>query len=140
LEKIKAAVTAFMDSNKQRSNAYWQKIRDALGKINSKIANSEKDILDLSMKIENFQVARGRDRETVAELQNSKNVVKNLVQLKKSVENIYENYQSVLALQKGLKQRLEEQSGDSLWHEADFFRQKSTGLLPEQVDLEYSKE
>lgn len=135
LEKIKETVTAFMESNKRRSNAYWQKIRDALGKISSKITNSEKDILDLSMKIENFQASRARDRETVAELQNSKNVVKNLLQLKKSVENIYENYQSVLALQKGLKQRLEEQSGDSLWHEADFFRQKSTALLPEQVDL-----
>jgi hypothetical protein len=58
---------------------------------------------------------RQRDRETINELQNSKNVVKNLVQLKKSVENIYENYQTVLSLQKGLKQRLEDQSGDSLW-------------------------
>ena len=84
------------------------------------------------MKIENFQNARMRDRETVSELQNSKNVVKNLVQLKKSVENIYQNYQSVLALQKGIKQRLEEQSGDSLWQEADFFfRQKSNVILPE---------
>ena len=82
------------------------------------------------MKIENFQNARMGDRETVSEIQNSKNVVKNLAQLKKSVENIYQNYQSVLALQKGLKQRLEEQSGDSLWQEADFFRQKSNVILP----------
>ena len=47
-----------------------------------------------------------RDRETIQELQGAKGVVKNLLQLKKSVENIYENYQSVLNLQKGLKQTL----------------------------------
>jgi hypothetical protein len=116
LEKVKETVTAFMESNKRRSNSYWQKIRDALNKINTKITANEKDILDLSMKIDNFQAQRNRDRETVSELQNSKNVVRNFLQLKKSVENIYENYQSVLALQKGLKLRLEEQSGDSLWH------------------------
>lgn len=95
-----------MENNKRRSNSYWQKIRDALGKLSSKLAASEKDILDLSMKIDNFQAARAKDRETVNELQNSKNVVKNLLQLRKSVDNIYQNYQSVLALQKGLKQRL----------------------------------
>jgi hypothetical protein len=130
---VKETVVAFMESNKRKSNSYWQKIRDALGKLSSKLAASEKDILDLSMKIDNFQAARAKDRETVNELQNSKNVVKNLLQLRKSVENIYQNYQSVLALQKGLKQRLEEQSGDSLWHEADFYRQKSNVLLPEPV-------
>lgn len=57
-----------------------------------------------------------QDRETISELQNSKNVVKNLIQLKKSVGNIYENYQAVLTLQKGLKQKMEERHGDSLWH------------------------
>jgi hypothetical protein len=48
-------------------------------------------------------------------------VVKNLIQLKKSVGNIYENYQAVLTLQKGLKQKMEERHGDSLWHEHEFF-------------------
>jgi hypothetical protein len=48
-------------------------------------------------------------------------VVKNLIQLKKSVANIYENYQAVLNLQKGLKQKLEDRNSDSLWQEHEFF-------------------
>jgi len=39
-----------------------------------------------------------------------------MIQLKKSVDNIYENYQSILNLQKNLRQRLEDQHGESLWH------------------------
>jgi hypothetical protein len=39
-----------------------------------------------------------------------------MIQLKKSVDNIYENYQSILNLQKSLRQRLEDQHGESLWH------------------------
>jgi hypothetical protein len=60
---------------------------------------------------------RNRDRETINELHNSKNVVKNLIQLKKSVENIYDNYQAILSLQKGLKKRIEDEHADSIWHE-----------------------
>jgi DNA repair ATPase RecN len=134
-------VVAFIDNNKKKSNSYWQKIKDALNKINTKIMANEKDIIDINLKLEEFQKARLKDRETITELQNSKNVVKNLVQLKKSVENIYGNYQTVLSLQKGLKQRLEDQSGDSLWHESDFFRQKKSSVFPEEIiGLDYSKD
>lgn len=107
MDKIQAVMTTFMETNKQKSNSYWQKIKDALNKVNAKIVATEKDLLDNIAKIEEFQKARARDKEIVQELQTAKGVVKNLVQLKKSVENIYENYQSVLALQKGLKQSLE---------------------------------
>lgn len=73
---------------------------------------------------------RNKDRDLIVELQSSKSVVKNLIQLKKSVENIYENYQTVLKLQKGFKQTIEEQSGDSLWNDGLFFRQKQSSILP----------
>lgn len=78
----------------------------------------------------------------INELHNSKNVVKNLIQLRKSVENIYGNYQSILNLQKGLKQRMEEQHGDSLWHQSELFKTTSKMVLPNEqiVALEYSKE
>lgn len=115
MDKIRTVMTTFMETNKQKSNSYWQKIKDALNKINAKIVATEKDLFDINTKIEEFQNARVKDREIVQELQAAKGVVKNLVQLKKSVENIYENYQSVLNLQKGLKQTLEEQNTDSMW-------------------------
>ena len=50
------------------------------------------------------------------------------MQLRKSVENIYGNYQAVLNLQKGIRQKLEEQ-GDSLWQEPDFLRATSTKII-----------
>ncbi len=34
-----------------------------------------------------------------------------MIQLKQSVDNIYQNYQSILSLQKNLKRGLEEQHG-----------------------------
>lgn len=37
MEKLKQAVAQFMDFNKSKNNAYWQKIKDALNKINAKI-------------------------------------------------------------------------------------------------------
>lgn len=52
-----------------------------------------------------------------------------MIQLKKSVDNIYENYQSILNLQKSLRQRLEDQHGESLWHQPDFFKSTSKLLL-----------
>ena len=74
-------------------------------------------------------------------MQNSKHVIKNLVQLKKSVENIYVNYQGILNLQKGLKQKMEEQ-GDSLWHSTEFLKASTQVLLPNEeiMALEYSRE
>ena len=130
MDKIRTVMTAFMETNKQKSNSYWQKIKDALNKVNAKIVATEKDLIDINAKIEEFQNARTRDREVVQELQAAKGVVKNLVQLKKSVDNIYENYQSVLTLQKGLKQTLEEQNADSMWQEGDFYRNKKKNVLP----------
>lgn len=45
-------------------------------------------------------------------------MVRNLIELKRSVGNIYSNYQTILSLQKGLKQRLEEeQSGNEIWRD-----------------------
>ena len=68
-------------------------------------------------------------------------MAKNLLQLRKSVDNIYDNYQAVLNLQKGLKQRLEEQHADSIWHEPDFFKVSSKLAMPnEEIVLEYSRE
>lgn len=89
MDKIRTIMTTFMENNKQKSNSYWQKIKDALNKINAKIVATEKDLFDVNAKLEEFQKARSRDREIVQELQAAKGVVKNLVQLKKSVENIY---------------------------------------------------
>jgi hypothetical protein len=86
------------------------------------------------------QAQRSKDREIVSELQNSKNVVKNLIELKRSVGNIYENYQVILSLQKGLKQRIEERSGDSIWHEVDFYQDQGNMLPCSDVVLDYSKE
>ncbi len=97
--------------------------------------------MDINVKIQNFQHERNRDRQTILELQNSKNVVRNMIQLKKSVENIYLNYQSVLNMQKNLKQQLEQQHGDSLWHEQQFFKSNSKLFGGQDlVALEYSKE
>ncbi len=38
MEKIKEVVIAFIENNKKKSNSYWQKIKDALNKINGKIS------------------------------------------------------------------------------------------------------
>lgn len=51
MEKLKQAVAQFMDFNKSKNNAYWQKIKDALNKINAKIVKTEKDILDIGLKL-----------------------------------------------------------------------------------------
>jgi hypothetical protein len=40
MERLKASVNEFMDSHKKKSNAYWQKIKDALNKIGGKISNA----------------------------------------------------------------------------------------------------
>jgi hypothetical protein len=37
MEKIKETMNIFIDNNKKKSNSYWQKIRDALNKINAKV-------------------------------------------------------------------------------------------------------
>jgi hypothetical protein len=51
MEKLKETVNEFIDTNKKRSNSYWQKIKDALNKINNKMSATEKDLLDMTMKI-----------------------------------------------------------------------------------------
>jgi hypothetical protein len=51
MERLKQAVTQFMDYNKNKSNSYWQKIKDALNKINAKIVRNEKDIMDINLKL-----------------------------------------------------------------------------------------
>lgn len=116
LEKMKGVVVEFIDSHKKKSNSYWQKIKQALNKLNSKVMSVEQAITTVNSKMQTFQEQRSQDRETIAELHSSKNVVKNLIQLKKSVENIYDNYQAILILQKGLKSKIEEQHADSIWH------------------------
>jgi len=58
-------VVEFIDSYKKKSNNYWQKIKEALNKINNKIIATEKDLTDLNVKLENFQQQRIRDRETI---------------------------------------------------------------------------
>ena len=54
MQRLKATVTEFIDTHKKKSNAYWTKIKDALNKLNSKIASAEKDVMDLNVKMEHF--------------------------------------------------------------------------------------
>lgn len=37
---MKQAVSQFMEFNKSKNNGYWQKIKDALGKINAKLVKN----------------------------------------------------------------------------------------------------
>ena len=37
MDKVKLNVNEFIETNKKKSNGYWQKIKDALNKINAKI-------------------------------------------------------------------------------------------------------
>ena len=62
-------------------------------------------------------------------------MVKNLIQLKKSVDNIYENYQAVLNLQKGLKQKIEDGNMDSLWQEHELFGYNEAIFPPQSQDI-----
>jgi DNA repair ATPase RecN len=107
LEKLKASVSEFIDSHKKKSNSYWLKIKEALNKINTKVSASEKTLNDLQLKFEKFDAIRTQDWESINELKNAKTIIKNLVELKKSVGNIYENYQTILNHQKGLRIKLE---------------------------------
>ena len=43
MDKIRTVMTAFMETNKQKSNSYWQKIKDALNKVNAKIVGTVKE-------------------------------------------------------------------------------------------------
>lgn len=40
MEKLKQAVSQFMEFNKSKNNGYWQKIKEALNKINAKIVKN----------------------------------------------------------------------------------------------------
>jgi len=51
MEKVKGSVTEFIDNFKKKSNSYWQKIKEALNKINSKMNANEKDIIDINTKL-----------------------------------------------------------------------------------------
>lgn len=62
MEKVKASVEQFIDTHKKKSNSYWQKIKEALNKINSKIVSTEKGIADIYSKLQGFQQQRTRDR------------------------------------------------------------------------------
>ena len=62
MEKLKSNVNEFMDSHKKKSNSYWQKIKDALSKINSKIHSNQKNLIDLQAKLEHFQEQRLKDK------------------------------------------------------------------------------
>lgn len=53
-------------------------------------------MLSNNQKLQEFVTKSNQESELVSELKRSKNVVKKLIELKKSVGNIYENYENVL--------------------------------------------
>ena len=55
----------FIDGVKKKSNGYWIKIKEALGKVQSRIVSNEKNVTDLRIKIENYQQARSREWQIV---------------------------------------------------------------------------
>ena len=62
---MKISVQEFIDGYKKKSNSYWQKIKDALNKVNGKVQAVEKDVLDVGVKLDHFHQERVKDREII---------------------------------------------------------------------------
>ena len=138
VEQLKRNTLEMMDTWKRKSNAYWQKVKDALGKLSGKVAGCEKDLMDLNVRVENVIAERQEERRVVGALQNSRPLMNNLVQLKKSVDNIYANYQAVLQLQSRLKGQVEQGEWEEGWSQAG--AGLALGHKESLVALEYSRE
>jgi hypothetical protein len=51
MDKLKATVSDFIEKFKAKSNNYWQKIKEALNRINGKLMAHDKDLADLHTKL-----------------------------------------------------------------------------------------
>lgn len=84
--------------------------------MNNRTVQNEEKMGNIGLQINKYEAQRLENAKTIKELENGKNTAKMLVQLKKSVNNVYKNFEEVLKLQKTVKENYQKMGTLDRWN------------------------
>lgn len=91
-------------------------MKEALNKMNSKTVQCEEKISNIGVQINKYEMEREENTRISREMQNAAHTAKMLVELKKSVNNVYRNFEEVLRLQQTVKEKYEKMGSIDKWY------------------------